>query len=101
MRQAALSRLLDESKRRLDAFDVHGIPSEEYRRAAYLLYEIVKDLHTALQEVEREFDDAYEAFKNIVQKQEAQKAHDYIGAIISEVEGQDKKSARAISGNYL
>lgn len=102
MRQAALSRLLDESKRRLDGFDVHGIPSEEYRRAAYSLYEIVKDLHTALIEVEREFEDAYAAFKKIVEKQEAQRARDFIGSIIAEAEDEGKKEKpKAITGNYL
>lgn len=102
MRQAALSRLLDESKRRLDGFDVHGIPNEEYRRAVYLLYEIVKDLHTALMEVEREFEDAYEAFKKIVEKQESQRARDFIGSIIAEAEDDEKKSKpKSITGNYL
>lgn len=102
MRQQALPRLLGEVKTRLDRFDVHGIASEEFRRAVYTLYEMVRDIHGALMEVEREFEDAYEAFKRIAEKQQELRTADILGNLIAaEDEKLDKKDKSAHAGNYL
>lgn len=102
MQEQRLPRMLGEVKRRLDTFDVHSLPSEEFRRAVYLLYEMVRDMHSALQEVEREFDDAYEAFSRIADKQDTMRARELLGGIIGKAEEEeDNKDASKRPGNYL
>lgn len=95
-----LPRLLGEVKRRLDDFDVHGLASEEFRRAVYTLYEMVRDIYAALVEVEREFDDAYEAFSKIVEKQETARARELLDTILGE-EGDGKDGKKVGTGQYL
>jgi asparagine synthetase A len=100
MRESALRRLLSELERRLDKFDAHGIASEEFRRSVYTLYEIARDLHSALREVESEFQDAYEAFKKIADQQTSIRARELVESIMAEDSDDGGKSKKSV-GNYL
>jgi predicted deacylase len=96
-----LSQRLEDMKRRLDGFDAHDLPNEDMRRAIYKLYEIVKDMHTTLTEVDREFADAHEAFTKMADQQETMQARQLLGAIKEQVEGKKDDEDTKRTGQYL
>lgn len=101
MPETALHRAVTESARRLDEFDAHAIPSEEFRRAVYTLYEIIRELHAGLRECEKEFQDAYDAFTRIAEKTEAARTRDMLGALLEEPEEKANKEVAEMLGGYL
>lgn len=82
MGQQALQPLLEQLSNQLQEFDAHDLPDAEMRRAVYKLYEMIRAISQSLAAVEREFNDAFEAFNVLGSKVENTRSSNLISTLL-------------------